>query len=136
MTTDIPMGDSNELEQRPTFPNFEEDDEDEQPISLSPTSSIPADPSVSSPIDDQFDDSEVKKLYDDWIDLDTELRSFEPKHKEYVRKLDEVESLKTKYKNEFIKYKKKIEQIEKDFQHLKKSYPDGKNMTFQMTSLV
>jgi Skp family chaperone for outer membrane proteins len=59
--------------------------------------------------------------------LDAELRIFEPKHKEYVGKLDEVESLKTKYRTEFDKYKKKLTQLQKDIDRLTKSYSKKRN---------
>ena len=61
-------------------------------------------------------------MYDDWIELDNELRSFEPKHKAYVSKLDEVESLKGKHRIEFDKYKKKLDQLQTDIKILQKKY--------------
>jgi hypothetical protein len=96
---------------RPTTRHFdvvhsEEDEED--PL---PTEQI-----------ETFEDKSLNKLYDDWLELDAELRLFEPKHKEYVGKLDEVESLKTKYRLEFDKYKKKLDQLQTDVKKLKKSY--------------
>jgi hypothetical protein len=68
-----------------------------------------------------FDDKKLNKLYDDWLQFDEELRSFEMKHKIYVTKLDEVESLKTEYRNEFNKYKKKIIQLQENVDQLKQS---------------
>ncbi len=105
-------------EDRPTTRHFdvvhsEEDDEDQQIIS---------DDDNSSPTIETFEDQALNKLYDDWLALDAELRVFEPKHKEYVVKLDDVESLKTKYRSEFDKYTKKITQLQKDINQLKKSY--------------
>ncbi|CAF1301373.1 unnamed protein product [Didymodactylos carnosus] len=63
-------------------------------------------------------DKDFNKLYDDWIQLDNQLKIFEPQHKEYVQKLDEVEELKMKYRTEFDRYMKKIKQIQKDVKHL------------------
>jgi uncharacterized coiled-coil DUF342 family protein len=99
----------------------EEDDED-QSISLSPTSSM--DDHQLSAINkvETFNDKKLNKLYDEWLAVDAELRAFEPKHKEYVSKLDDVESLKTKYRNEFDKYKKKIDTLQKDVARLRKSH--------------
>ena len=98
-----------------------EDDDDEHPVSLSPSSSVDETPSTTHPVE-TFDDKELNKLYDDWLALDAELRAFEPKHKDYVSKVDEVESLKTKYRHEFDKYKKKLDQLEKDLVRVRKSY--------------
>ena len=83
----------------------EEDDEDNSPSLI-----------------ETFEDKSLNKLYDDWLALDADLRTFEPKHKEYVAELDKVESLKTKYRAEFDKYQKKLTQLEKDLQQMKKSY--------------
>jgi len=98
-------------------------DDEEQLISLSSNSSI----------DDQqeiilinkveiFNDKKLNTLYDNCLELDAELRLFETKHKIYVRKLDEVESLKTQYRNQFDKYKKKIFYLQKDVVQLQKIY--------------
>lgn len=76
----------------------------------------------SPPLMETFEDKSLNKLYDDWLALDADLRVFEPKHKEYVRRLDDVESLKTKYRAEFDKYQKKLTQVQRDLQQLKKSY--------------
>jgi hypothetical protein len=99
-----------------------DDDEDEQPITLSPSSSVDDRPVKARQSMNSFDDERLNKLYDDWLALDAELRVFEPKHKEYVRKLDDVESLKAKYKTEFDKYKKKVEHLQHDLVHLRKSH--------------
>jgi hypothetical protein len=99
-----------------------DDDGDHKP-SLSSSSSM--EEQHTPPLidkDEIFNDKNLNKLLDNWIELDTELRAFVPKHKEYVRKLDEVESLKTKYKKEFDNYKKKIFQLQKDVAHLQKTY--------------
>jgi hypothetical protein len=100
--------------------NSEEDDEEQS--SVSPSYSTDDCPSTPINAVETFDDEKMNKLYDDWFAFDADLRTFEPKHKEYVRKLDEVESLKSKYKNEFDKYKKKINQLQKDVARLRKSY--------------
>jgi hypothetical protein len=114
MTSDTVFNHEDEENRRLTTRHFdvvhsEEDDDDDH--SPSPTNSI-----------ETFDDQSLNKLYNDWLELDAELRIFEPKHKEYVGKLDEVESLKTKYRLEFDKYKKKLDQLQKDIHQLKKSY--------------
>lgn len=104
--------------------NFEvlnsEDDED-RPTMFVPSSSTNDDnappPTINKTV--ALNDKAFSKLYDDWLELDAELRSFEPKHKEYVVKLDEVESLKTKYRMEYEKYKKKLDQIQQDITELK-----------------
>jgi hypothetical protein len=107
-----------EINRRPTTRHFDvvhsEDDED-QPITSD-------DDNNSSSTIETFEDKTLNKLFDDWFALDAELRVFEPKHKEYVVKLDEVESLKTKYRLEYDKYKKKLTQLQKDIKQLKKSY--------------
>lgn len=99
----------------------EEDDEENR---------ITSDEETSPPIIETFEDKSLNKLYDDWLALDADLRTFEPKHKEYVGKLDEVESLKTKYRAEFDKYQKKLTQLQKDVQKLKKFYTKKGLMKF------
>ncbi len=94
-----------------------ENSEEDNLISLSSSSSID---DLRNKIE-TFDDKELNKLYDNWLELDAEMRIFEPKRKEYVSKLDQVESLKTKYRNEFNKYNKRIHQLQKDLARLRKS---------------
>ena len=89
-----------------------EEDDEENPITTD-DENVPV---------ETFEDQSLNKLYDDWLALDAELRLFEPKHKEYVIQLDNVESLKTKYRSEFDKYQKKLTQLQKDIKQLKKSY--------------
>lgn len=102
----------------------DDDDDDEQPILvLSPTTKSIDDEKVT--LNNQiktFDDKKLNKLYNNWLELDAELCSFETKHKIYVTKLDEVESLKTEYRNEFDKYKKKVSYLQKDLEELQKTY--------------
>jgi predicted nucleic acid-binding Zn-ribbon protein len=98
------------------------DNEEDNLISLSPSSSIDDQQIILRNKIETFDDKELNKLYDNWLELDAEMRIFEPKHKEYVTKLDQVESLKTKYRNEFNKYNKRIHQLQKDVARLRKSY--------------
>ncbi|CAF1503119.1 unnamed protein product [Didymodactylos carnosus] len=76
--------------------------------------------SKSSQIDTSTDvlDKDFNTLYDNWIQLDNQLKVFEPQHKEYVQKLDEVEELKMKYRLDFDRYMKKLEQIQKDIKYL------------------
>lgn len=117
------LGDDNQLENHVYPVNTDDDDDDELRLSLSVPDSTDQQsiPSTNKTHREKFDDDELNKLYDDWFSLDADLRAFEPKHKDYVRKLDEVESLKSKYKSEFLKYQKKIEQLQKDLNRLKKS---------------
>ena len=98
------------------------DDDDEHPISMSSSSSI--DNQESPPIKkvETFEDEKLNKLYENWLTLDEEIRAYETKHKIYVRKLDEVESLKTEYRSEYNKYQKKIAQLQKTVNQLKKTH--------------
>ena len=127
MTSDTVLTHEDQLirddQQRPTrhfdvVQSEEEEDEQEE----EEENRITSDEDNSPPIVDTFEDKSLNKLYDDWFALDVELRTFEPKHKEYVSRLDDVESLKTKYRTEFDKYKKKLTELQKDLQKLKKSY--------------
>ncbi len=98
------------------------DDDEEQAISLSSSSSMDEQQTISINKVQTFDDQKLNKLYDNWLELDGELRAFEIKHKVYVTKLDEVESLKTQYRNEFDKYQKKIIQLQENVAQLRKSH--------------
>jgi chromosome segregation ATPase len=119
MTSDIVFNNEDEINRHTTttrhFDVVQSEDDEDQPI----TSDDDNSPSATI---ETFDDKELNKLYDDWLALDAELREFEPKHKDYVGKLDTVESLKTKYRLEYDKYKKKLTQLQKDINQLKKSY--------------
>lgn len=90
---------------------------EETPMTSRPPISLTTAPEV-----DSINDSSVNQLYDDWLEFDAQLRVFEAKHKEYVRRLDDVESLKTKYRAEFDKYTKKIGQMKSELEQLKKIY--------------
>jgi hypothetical protein len=68
-----------------------------------------------------FENKALNQFYDDWLQFDQELRIFEMKHKIYVTKLDDVESLKKQYRNQFNKYQKKIVQLKENIEQLKKS---------------
>ncbi|CAF4584652.1 unnamed protein product [Rotaria sp. Silwood2] len=118
MTDDIIFNHETEQNRRISV-EFVEDDDEDHSISLTSKCSID-----DQPMDKVggLDDKKLNSLYDNWLELDAELRTFELKHKEYVRKLDEVELLKTKYKNEFDKYKKRIFTLQKDVAQLQKSY--------------
>lgn len=48
----------------------------------------------------------------DWNELEPNLLTFEKNHKEYVKKLEEVESLKKSYSQQFEKLKKKLSQLD------------------------
>jgi hypothetical protein len=103
--------------------NSVNDDDEEQLISLSSNSSIDDQQQIILINKNEiFNDKKLNTLYDNWLELDAELRLFETKHKIYVRKLDEVESLKTQYRNQFDKYKKKIFYLQKDLAQLQKIY--------------
>lgn len=47
----------------------------------------------------------------DWKELENDLTKFEKNHKAYVKKLEEVESLKKSYAGQFQHYKKKLHQL-------------------------
>ena len=100
----------------------DEEDEDHQMISSSP-SSIANHHSSSTITKIKTNDNKLlKQLYDDALELGDALSSFEPEHKEYVRKLGEVESLKTKYRIKLDTYKKRLDQTKKDIKHINKTY--------------
>ena len=69
-----------------------------------------------------FDDEKLNKLYDHWLTLDEEIRTFEMKHKIYVKQLDEVESLKTQYRIEFHRYKNRVKYLQTTVNQLKEIY--------------
>ncbi|CAF0716651.1 unnamed protein product [Adineta steineri] len=100
----------------------EEEEEEDQPLSSSPGNSNDDEQMIIKNKVETFEDKKLTKLYDNWLEFDAEIRAFEPKHKEYVQKLDEVESLKTIYRNQFNKYNKKIHQLQNDVARLRKSY--------------
>ena len=100
--------------------NSGEEDEG-HPVSLSSSSSLDEQQLTFKTTIETLEDNKLNKLYDQSVAFDAELRAFEPKHKEYVLKLDEVESLKTKYSHEFNKYNKKIRQLQQDLARLQKS---------------
>ena len=58
---------------------------------------ITSDEEPSPPGVEKFEDKSLNKLYDDWLALGAEFRTFESKHKENVSKSDDVESLKATY---------------------------------------
>ena len=68
-----------------------------------------------------MNEQSLEKLYHQWISVDADLRSFESKHKDYIQKLDEVESLRTKYRLEFDRYKKIVDQLQKNLSKLKET---------------
>ncbi|CAF2931046.1 unnamed protein product [Rotaria sp. Silwood2] len=129
MTDDIIFNHETEQNRRISV-EFVEDDDEDHSISLTSKCSID-----DQPMDKVggLDDKKLNSLYDNWLELDAELRTFELKHKEYVRKLDEVELLKTKYKNEFDKYKKRIFTLQKDVAQLQKSYAKKDSETKKTT---
>jgi hypothetical protein len=104
------------------FDIMNSDDDGDHKMSLSSSSSMEEQRTPLINKVEAFNDKKLNKLYDNWIELDAELRAFEPKHKEYVRKLDEVESMKTKYRKEFDNYKKRVFQLQKDVARLQKTY--------------
>lgn len=62
------------------------------------------------------------QFYDHWLQFNDEIRIFESKHKIYVKQLDEVEALKSQYRIEFNRYKKRIIQLQTKVKELKKTY--------------
>ncbi|CAF1433983.1 unnamed protein product [Adineta steineri] len=146
MTSDTVFISDDEKNHRPTTRHFDvvhsdEDDEENQTRLLSsdstdnPLLSSSSPPTTTTNVD-TFDDKELNQLYDDWLEFDTQLRVIEPKHKEYVRRLDDVESLKTKYRLEFDKYKKKLDHLKKDVNQLKKVYAKKEEATKKNNSNV
>ncbi|CAM4784135.1 unnamed protein product [Rotaria magnacalcarata] len=86
----------------------DDDDEKEHPTSLTSMLCSANDQPVTSVNNMKiFDDVKLNKSYDEWLELNVELRIFECKYKECIRKLDEVELLKTNYRIKYDKYKKK-----------------------------
>lgn len=69
-----------------------------------------------------FDDEKLNQLYEHWLTLDEEIRTFEMKHKIYVKQLDEVESLKIQYRIEFDRYKKKVKYLQTTVNQLNETY--------------
>jgi hypothetical protein len=121
MTNNIIFNNENKQDHHFDIVNSTEDDE-EQPTSLSSSSSIDDSQNISIDKIEIFDDKKLNKLYDNWLELDGELRAFETQHKIYVRKLDEVESLKTQYRDQFNKYQKNIAQLQETVAQLQKTY--------------
>ncbi|RNA17989.1 transmembrane protein -like [Brachionus plicatilis] len=60
----------------------------------------------------------MENFNQDWKAFENDLDQFQAKHKEYVRKLEEVESMKKKYSQEFNKLKKKLTDIQKNAKKL------------------
>ncbi|CAF1129042.1 unnamed protein product [Rotaria sp. Silwood1] len=121
MTNDTIFNNETEENRRINI-GFSGDDDEDRPISLTSKCSIDDQPMTVINKIEALDNKKFNLLYDNWLEFDAELRSFELKHKEYVRKLDEVELLKTKYKNEYDKHKKRIIALQKDVAQLQKSY--------------
>ena len=99
-----------------------EDDDEGHPTSSSSINSLDETQQIIKNTIETFEDKKLNRLYDEWLALDGEIRAFEPKHKEYVEKLNIVESLKTQYRQEFNKYNKKVKQLQHDVAELRKSY--------------
>lgn len=57
----------------------------------------------------------------DWKDLENELSKFQKNHKDYVKKLEEVETMKKNYLAQFIKLKKKLNGLEGSIDRLQKT---------------
>jgi hypothetical protein len=106
-------------------------DDDNRDMSVPSSNFIGEHPSLCIVQSGSIDEQTLNRLHDDCFALDIELRSFESKHKEYVTKLDDVESLKTKYRLELDKYKKKIDQLQDELRCLKTSYGEqGTDQSF------
>ena len=102
--------------------NSGDEDEEQQQQSKSSPSVEDSQSTNSNHKMKRFDDEKLTKLNDHWLQLDEEIRGFETKHKVYVKQLDEVEALKTQYRMEFDRYKKKITQLQTTVEQLKKTY--------------
>lgn len=121
MTSDSMFNIENEENRHFDLVNPGESEEDNL-VSLSSSSSIDDQQIILKTKIELLDDKKLNKLYDNWLELDAEIRTFEVKHKEYVRQLDQVESLKTQYRHEFNKYNKRIKQLQKDVAQLRKTH--------------
>lgn len=64
----------------------------------------------------------------DWKDLEKELVDFESKHKDYVKKLEEVESLKKTYKLLFDKHGKKLSHLNKSIEKYEEELESSGNI--------
>ena len=54
----------------------------------------------------------------DWKELEIELTSFQKKHIEYVKKLEEVEQMKKDYLIKYLRYSKKLKSIKSNIKKL------------------
>jgi hypothetical protein len=73
----------------------------------------------------------MQAIESDWKELETELTSFQKKHIEYVKKLEEVEQMKKDYLVKYLRYSKKLKSIDgsiKKLQHkIKTNRSDSSN---------
>jgi hypothetical protein len=60
----------------------------------------------------------MEAIESDWKELEIELTSFQKKHIEYVKKLEEVEQMKKDYLVKFSRYSKKLKQINSNIKKL------------------
>jgi len=128
MTSDTVFNNDEEQNRRMKTRHFDivqsEDDDEEPQLSTEVEDDehqLPH-PSTTANDLDEIEDEMLQKLQNDCTDLDKELTDFKEKHEEYVKNLDIVESLKTKNRELFDKYKKKIELLKKDVKKFEKTY--------------
>ncbi|CAF0770671.1 unnamed protein product [Brachionus calyciflorus] len=65
----------------------------------------------------------MQKLDEEWSSLENELNQFQIKHKDYVKKLEEVESMKKNYSQQFNKLKKKLSYFQETLEKTSKTQP-------------
>lgn len=63
----------------------------------------------------------MDELEKDWIELEKELDKFQTNHKDYVKRLEEVESLKISYLQQYENYKKKLKKFNNQIEKYEKS---------------
>ena len=68
----------------------------------------------------------------DWKELEIELTSFQKKHIEYVKKLEEVEQMKKDYLIKYLRYSKKLKSIKSN---IKKLNDDNNNNNNRIKNL-
>lgn len=62
----------------------------------------------------------MESLEKEWTDFEKELEKFQNAHKDYVKKLEEVESLKKSNLQQFLKHKKKLNQLKENLEKIEK----------------
>lgn len=93
------------------------DDDDDDGININTIENS----NTTDVVDSTYSDPAFDKLFNNWLEFDSELRTFEQKHKEYVHQMDQIEKLKGEYAITLSKYQKKFGQLKKEITDLKKS---------------